>query len=39
MMQITDWDDLKELNQEIYILRLYNKDGILFKTIKYLKGQ
>ena len=39
MMQITDWDDLKELNQEIYILRLYNKDGIPFKTIKYLKGQ
>lgn len=39
MMQITDWDDLKELNQEIYILQLCNKDGILFKTIKYLKGQ
>ena len=39
MMQITNWDDLKELNQEIYILRLYNKDGIPFKTIKYLKGQ
>lgn len=39
MMQITDWDDLKELNQEIYILQLCNKDGIPFKTIKYLKGQ
>ena len=39
MMQITDWDNLKELNQEIYILRLCNKDGIPFKTIKYLKGQ
>ena len=39
MMQITDWDDLKELNQEIYILRLCNKEGIPFKTIKYLKGQ
>ena len=39
IMQITDWDDLKELNQEIYILRLCNKDGIPFKTIKYLKGQ
>lgn len=39
MMQITNWDDLKELNQEIYILQLCNKDGIPFKTIKYLKGQ
>lgn len=39
MMQITDWDDLKELNQEIYILQLCNKEGIPFKTIKYLKGQ
>lgn len=39
MMQITDWDNLKELNQEIYILQLCNKDGIPFKTIKYLKGQ
>lgn len=39
IMQITDWDDLKELNQEIYILQLCNKDGIPFKTIKYLKGQ
>lgn len=39
MMQVTDWDDLKELNQEIYILQLCNKDGILFKTTKYLKGQ
>ena len=39
MMQITNWDDLKELNQEIYILQLCNKEGIPFKTIKYLKGQ
>ena len=39
MMQITDWDNLKELNQEIYILQLCNKEGIPFKTIKYLKGQ
>lgn len=39
MMQITDWDDLKELNQEIYILQLCNKEGIPFKTIKYLKEQ
>ena len=39
IMQITDWDDLKELNQEIYILQLCNKDGIPFKTIKYLQGQ
>ena len=38
MMQITNWDDLKELNQEIYILQLCNKEGIPFKTIKYLKG-
>ena len=38
MMQITDWDNLKELNQEIYILQLCNKEGIPFKTIKYLKG-
>ena len=30
MMQITNWDDLKELNQEIYILQLCNKDGIPF---------
>ena len=39
MMQITNWDDLKELNQEIYILQLCNKEGIPFKTIKYLKGE
>ena len=39
MMQITNWADLKELNQEIYILQLCNKEGIPFKTIKYLKGQ
>ena len=39
MMQITNWDDLKELNQEIYILQLCNKEGIPFKTIKYQKGQ
>ena len=39
MMQKTNWDDLTELNQEIYILQLCNKEGIPFKTIKYLKGQ
>lgn len=36
IMRVTDMATLKSLNKDVYILQLYDADGICFKTTKYM---